>query len=477
MIRRERVTIDILAIGADPDLARQLNWTVQDKSGWNLVTAPSAAEAERFLAERDLAASIICVRDAATLASALEWLAIARSLRLPAIVVHDELSASDVLELLRHGAGECLLRPLNLTRLSLVLDLITAPRVAGRPVRDERRGHVSALGDLSCELSRSVLGLRGAQDDHDEWLQQLQAVAPLDTTVTITGETGTGKTRLSRLIHQLSPRRDCPMIALNCGACTESLLESEFFGHVRGAFTGADRDQAGKFALAEDGTLLLDEIDALSLTAQVKLLHVVEERVFQPVGANKFQPMRARLIVASNRNLETEVAEGRFRADLFYRLNVVSFHLPPLRERTAEIEPLAEQFAADFSSHHQLPCPSFSHDCRDALLSYHWPGNIRELRNVIERAVILASGRPITRAHLPEHVVGGLDIRESRSEHVVGVSIATASNKLAQARVGAERDELLDALQRNEHNRTRTALDLGISRMALYKRMRKFRLL
>lgn len=481
MIRRERAIIDVLIVGADSPVVRSIHQTVREKAGWDCVISPTTVEAERFLAQRQISLTVVCVENASSLRAALSWLGIARTLHLPAVVVHGDLTAADVLELLRAGAVECLSRPLNLSRLSLVLDLLAAPRLAANASRTHAGNAAGDDSSAGQELLESIQELESSWKDSEHTLEQLRAVAPLDTTVTITGETGTGKTRLSRLIHALSPRANRPMVAVNCGACTESLLESEFFGHVRGAFTGADRDQAGKFAQAEDGTLLLDEIDALSLAAQVKLLHVVEERVFQPVGGTKAIPMRARLVVASNRNLESEVAAGRFRADLFYRLNVVSFHLPPLRDRAAEIEPLAERFAEDFAKHHGLRHTHLAQDAVRALLAYQWPGNIRELRNVIERAVILSAGRPIAPDHLPRHIVASQDARgdavsERIDERMEGER-GGSSNKLVQARVSAERDELLEALKRNEQNRTRTALDLGISRMALYKRMRKFRLL
>ena len=262
------------------------------------------------------------------------------------------------------------------------------------------------------------------------------------------------------------------MLSINCGACSESLIESEFFGHVRGAFTGADRDRVGKFAQCEDGTLLLDEVDALSPAAQVKLLHVVEDKVFQPVGSTAMLPVRARLIVASNRDLESEVEAGRFRSDLFYRLNIMSFRLLPLRERRHEIPRLVDQFVQTFAAHHGFRPAPLTDEASAALTDYCWPGNIRELRNVIERAVILSSGKPIVPADLPPQVAEAV----SRADSCLA-TVTSLDNKLAQARGQAERDQLLDALERNQHNRTQTAMYLGISRVALYKRLRKFQLL
>jgi DNA-binding NtrC family response regulator len=328
------------------------------------------------------------------------------------------------------------------------------------------RPRLPACDDVSSE--HNELGL------DDRLLDQVRAVAPLDTTVMITGETGAGKTRLARLIHALSPRRNKQFLAVNCGALSESLLDSELFGHTKGAFTGADRDHAGKLTQCQNGTLLLDEIDTLSPAAQVKLLQVTDDRVFQPVGATTFQPLRARLVGASNKSLETEVAAGRFRSDLYFRLNVMSFQLPPLRERRHEIPRLVRKFAAEFAGHHDIDVPSVLRSALSALESHTWPGNIRELRNVMERAVILSAGGAINHAHLPSHIVTTWDAVDSVDTEVVREG---GHNKLATARGEAEREQLLLALELHNNNRTKTASYLGISRVALYKRLRKFHIL
>jgi len=223
-------------------------------------------------------------------------------------------------------------------------------------------------------------------------VEQVRRVAPQEATVLLGGETGTGKTRLARLLHELSPRRERPFRVVHCGALSATLAGSELFGHVRGAFTGADRDRAGKFAEAGRGTLLLDDVDALPLGLQAKLLRVVEGRVFEPVGSNRSVPLRARLVAASKRRLEEEVAAGRFRADLLYQLSGVGFYLPPLRERLADIPALADKFAREFASRRCGDVQGVTADALRALRGYSWPGNIRELRDVIERAVARCPG-------------------------------------------------------------------------------------
>jgi transcriptional regulator with PAS, ATPase and Fis domain len=297
-------------------------------------------------------------------------------------------------------------------------------------------------------------------------VEQIRRIAPQDTTILLGGETGTGKTRLAGVIHRLSPRRDKPFLTINCGALSASLIESEMFGHVKGAFTGADANRVGKFAAVGQGTLFLDEIDSLPPALQAKLLRAVEDKVFEPVGSNKTQDLEARLIVASNKPLEQEVASGRFRSDLYYRLDVVAFHLPPLRERADGISLLAHCFLTKFARPDQ-PGLSIAPEVLRALNAYPWPGNIRELRNVIERAVALSSGPMIQLEDLPDTF--------SDPGPSVSPKLADANtvSTLAESKDHAERERIEKALERNGNNRLRAAAELGISRMTLYNKLRK----
>jgi DNA-binding NtrC family response regulator len=305
---------------------------------------------------------------------------------------------------------------------------------------------------------------------------QLRRVIPQDTTLLFSGETGTGKTRLARIVHELSPRRDEPFLVVDCGALSISLIESELFGHVRGAFTGADRDRPGKLSAAGKGTLLLDEINSLPMPLQVKLLRAVDERVFEPVGANRSQPLRARLIAASNAALEAEVAAGRFRADLYYRLNVVSFYLPPLRERRQVVGPLAQKFLAEFAARNRPDLHGLSADAVRALEAYHWPGNVRQLRNVIERAAALCPGQDILRSDLPESIRCPMQT----ATRAAGDSSALTNQSpgscltLSQSKAEAEVIRITEALRKHGNNRLRAAAELGISRMGLYKKLHKY---
>ncbi|HEV3120824.1 MAG TPA: sigma-54 dependent transcriptional regulator [Isosphaeraceae bacterium] len=397
---------------------------------------------------------------------------------MPVLVLSDRYDAEQALEVLRLGAVDYLCRPFDLNRIGYLADMLTVRTRLGarqKASASQPRDGIQRLGDKD-----PFLCAPGA--DAGKQMCQVQAVAPLNTTVLLTGETGTGKTRLARLIHELSPRISAPFVAINCGALSATLIESEMFGHCRGAFTGADRDRTGKFEDAGDGTLLLDEVDSLPPSLQVKLLRAVEERVFEPVGSNQSRPLKARLIAASNRKLEEEVVAGRFRSDLYYRLNVVGFALAPLRERKWMIEPLANQCLLDFSARKGCKPPALCDFVLQALNDYHWPGNIRELRNVIERAVALCSGPEIQLGDLPETV------RQVNSPHttlcVAGAvgrpaSLATRAlpTRLAATRREVESARITEALGRHGNNRLRAAAELGISRMTLYNKLHKYGLI
>jgi len=300
----------------------------------------------------------------------------------PTIILSDDDDPHSRIRFLNWGAVDCLPRPLDVRRLAFLVDLLrvrkkpacSAP-AAARPAEELP----SACNHDFLVASPAMSALVG----------QVRRVAPLDTTVLLVGETGCGKTHAARVIHRYSSRSNKPFVVVECGALTPSLLASELFGHARGSFTGAEREYAGKLASAEDGTVFLDEIDTMPLECQAKLLRTVEDRVYHPVGSSRSQALRARLVVATNRPLEEEVLAGRFRSDLYYRLNVVSFKIPPLRDRQADIQPLAERFLAVFSQRAERPIRGFAHAALEAMWCYDWPGNIRELRNTVERCVAL----------------------------------------------------------------------------------------
>lgn len=311
---------------------------------------------------------------------------------------------------------------------------------------------------------------------------QVERVVANDVNILLEGETGTGKTRLARMIHERSPRWKQPFLVVNCGALSESISESELFGHVKGSFTGADRERVGKFAEAGEGTLFLDEVDSLTPGLQAKLLRVIEDRLFEAVGSNHSQTFRARLIVASNRPLAKLVAEGTFRSDLFYRLNVVGFELPPLRQQPDMIPGLVRYFLREFAAHEGLPPLSIEPDAMEILTNASWPGNIRQLRNVLERAVVLRHGMTITRQDFPAPLVHGLpEYNVAQPAHADTVDNAPASQSaghahqpLIQSRELFEKERIIAVLKENRNNRSAAARNLGISRVTLYKKIEKY---
>jgi two-component system nitrogen regulation response regulator NtrX len=291
--------------------------------------------------------------------------------------------------------------------------------------------------------------------------QQIAVTAPTNGRVLIYGESGTGKELVARSLHAASLRSTGLFVEVNCAAIPEELIESELFGHVKGSFTGASEDKIGKFQKADGGTLFLDEIGDMSLRTQSKVLRVLEEQRFEPVGSNQTVSADVRVIAATNKNLEQEIARGAFRQDLFYRLNVIPFYVPPLRDRKEDIAILARYFLNEFSSAYGKRTRELSDTAMDILLRYPWPGNVRELRNLVERLVIVCPHARIEPHHLPPELFRG-----------VAESPLQPYSTLHEARSAYEREFILRKLQENRWNMTQTASALGLERSHLYRKMK-----
>lgn len=332
-------------------------------------------------------------------------------------------------------------------------------------------------------------GMIGECDAMREVYRLTRQVAASSATVLLLGETGTGKELIARALHELSQRASGPFIRVNCGALSESLLESELFGHVKGAFTNAYENRTGRFEAAHGGTIFLDEINSMSFTLQVKLLRVLQEQEFERVGDSKTIRVDCRIVAATNRDLTDEIEAGKFREDLYYRLNVVPIYLPPLRERTDDIPPLVQHFVKRYASINNRPCPRVPDEILNYLKNYAWPGNVRELQNNIERAIVLCQGEELTIDLFPPHVRGLAPIRLGRSK---GGTLETMCRELVTQGITeagedstsvhedvvslVEREVILQVLRGCQGVQTKAATRLGINRNTLHKKIEDYHL-
>jgi len=377
-------------------------------------------------------------------------------------------------------------RPFWFDRMDVEVAIVVAARVVlaiqhQRLAEEQRRlasveTHARRL-EQRLESLRDALGERygfdriiGRSPALREILSRAAKVAPTEATVLLTGESGTGKEMVARAIHQASRRAEGPFVAINCAALPDTLLESELFGHERGAFTGADRQKPGRFEVAAGGTLFLDEVGELSPVVQAKLLRVLQEREFQRVGGTATLQADVRLIAATNKDLDREVAAGRFRDDLFYRLNVFAIRLPSLRERGDDVLLLADHFVSTLGARMAKPDVGLSRDAREALLKHTWPGNIRELQNAVERALIVSEGGLLTAAHF------GIDQAGSRppAQPVPTAAAVPTDSSPADSLPDTERRMVLEAIQRANGNKSQAAALLGLTRSQLYTRLKRY---
>jgi DNA-binding NtrC family response regulator len=435
----------ILIVDDDPG-QRSLLDSFLKSQGLETVVAPSGERALEVLRSEDIAMMISDVRMPGI--SGLETLRRARKQRasLPILLVTAFADIREAVGAMRDGALNYLSKPIDLDEL-----LTSVNKATGR-------GATTLAPEADLKLPPHIIARSPLM--HTVF-RDASLIAPSESRVLITGESGVGKEVIADVIHAWSPRAAGPLVKINCAAIPETLLESELFGHERGAFTGATSQRIGRFQQANGGTIFLDEIGEMSPPLQAKILRVTQDGRFQRIGSNAEIHTNARILAASNRNLEDEVKKGRFRDDLYYRLNVVELNIPPLRERREDIVPLATQFIAEFTQGKARFAPSVT----ECLERYSWPGNVRELRNAMERAALLSRGELILDEHLPNRV------RETASE----TRRSTLDRPEAERLEEIENQAILQALAKHNYNRTEAARSLGISRRALLYKLQRLR--
>ena len=371
---------------------------------------------------------------------------------IPVIVLTGHGSIDSAVDAMRNGAYDFLTKPLNLDRLSLIVKRA----LAGRELEIRH-------SNLKAELNEktSFESIIGKSAEMQKIFQVVRKAAASKASVLITGESGTGKELIANALHNLSSRQAKPYIKVHCAALSETLLESELFGHEKGAFTGAISRKRGRFELANTGTIFLDEIGEIDQNVQIKILRVLQDKRFERVGGEETVEVDVRVIAATNKDLNKEIAEGRFREDLFYRLNVVHIQVPPLRDRKDDIPLLVASFLEEFASDNGKKVLEIDSRARSALYKYDWPGNIRQLRNCIESAVVMCNGKVITLEDLPPSVSGAVD----------GNSIAIPTGiPLAEA----EKIIIQQNLAENKGNKSKTADVLGIGRKTLHRKLEEY---
>ncbi|MCR5563848.1 MAG: sigma-54 dependent transcriptional regulator [Desulfovibrio sp.] len=387
---------------------------------------------------------------------------------LPVVLMTAYSSVDTAVKALRLGAADYLVKPLDFDALKETLKRVMAQ--AGVGIGDS--GLRRRLGEALSSEDGEAGGMLGRSPAMCSVLDTIRTVAPTEATVLITGESGTGKELAARALHGQSGRARKSMVTVNCAALAESLLESELFGHEKGAFTGADKRRDGRFVQADGGTLFLDEIGEMPLPLQAKLLRALQQGEVQRVGSDVPVTVDVRVIAATNRDLARESSEGRFRQDLFFRLNVINIEMPPLRARPEDIPLLAMRFLGRFAEKNRKAVRGFTPRAMDALIRYPWPGNVRELENAVERAVILAAGEMIDLAQLPAAVEASSVPPDDETKPAEDKAGALGLNGLTLDRV--ERLAIEETLRETEGNKSAAARRLGITRATLHSKLKKY---
>lgn len=374
---------------------------------------------------------------------------------IPVLIMTAYSSVDTAVRALKIGAYDYLTKPLDFDVLKITLErMLDHTRLA---FENEELRNILQPDDL---------GMVGNSSGIQELRSMITTIAPSDATILITGESGTGKELVANAIHSSSSRSDKPFVTINCAALSENLLESELFGHERGAFTGADKRREGRFAQADGGTLFLDEVGEIPLSLQPKLLRALQQGEVQRVGSDAVEKVDVRVITATNRNLQKEVENGNFREDLFYRLNVITLHVPALRDRQEDIPLLAEFFMKKYAGKNRKNIKGIAPQAMDTLIRYSWPGNVRELENVFERAVIMTMGEYISTRELPMSL--------SSQEAQAPVQITQSTDLTGMSLDELERKAILATLEECEYNKSKTARKLGITRATLHNKLKRY---
>lgn len=437
----------------DDQVHRYMLSSMLKEWGWHCVEADDGTTAVAAVDKKKYDAVLMDVRMAKMDGREAFTRIQAKQPSLPVIIMTAYSSVDAAVEVIQQGAHDYLTKPLDFDRLRLALmRAVDHHQVASRKEQPQPD---------SLELKTSIIG---SSPPMEELLEMVSFVAPTEATVLIYGESGTGKELVAEALHHNSERRNRPFIKVNCAALAEGLLESELFGHEKGAFTGAEKQRDGKFVQADGGTLFLDEIGETSQAMQVKLLRVLQEQELQRVGGEETLSIDVRIIAATNRNLEEEVAENNFREDLYYRLNVVMLTVPPLRERGKDIAQLVEYFAHRFAEKNRRVLDGITPECMALLSNYSWPGNVRELENAVERGIILMRGTEFTEKSLP------LAIQKQKEAQEAAPPVEPAPVSLFDA----EKQLILKTLVDTDGNKSEAARRLGITRKTLQSKLSKY---
>ncbi len=441
-----------LIVDDEKSICQSLDGVLSDE-GWVTVAAHSGNDGiKRFVAE---APDLVLLDVWMTGMDGIETLQRLKQLRreIPVVIMSGHGSIETAVKATKLGAFDYLEKPLSIEKLLPMLEHALVMRE-----QRENSGPSGGPRHILIGKSESMKKIR----------EQIRLVAPRNAWVLIAGENGTGKEVVAQLIHDASSRAAHPFVAINCAAIPEELIETELFGHEKGAFTNAVSRKKGKFEVAHKGTLFLDEIADMSVKTQAKILRILQEQKFERVGGSGPIDVDVRVIAATNKNLETEIEAGNFREDLYYRLNVVPFHLPALRDRGEDIILLAQHFMAEFAAELGDNIKCISKEAKNAMLRYSWPGNVRELKNTIERICIMVAGDEVELSDLPDHIVSAKDNNRNVAGHIAG------DLTLKEARVNFEKSFIIQKLEENDWNVSRTAEAIGIERSNLHRKLKLF---